>query len=368
MKKELKVGVTELHGIAQESVKSPPEGISYQKLEPKDVWSNHIFRSPAKGVLNRYIDDDVDFVEAPLFPILTSKPWIYTPADTASAMAFNIFGVPTPRIFRALILRYLFSRKNFLGLFFKSEAGLKTLDEYPLLKSKKIRADVLYPAVQEYSRSNGSQRRDASTINLIFVGEFFRKGGKEVIDAFVELKQKYPNISLSICADRDKHFQSELYKEKYLEIIDSDENINLQFVTREELFDEHFENADIFLCPTFQESFGYAILEAMAKGLPIIASDVFAIPEMIENNVTGLLLPLNDQAYIKSLTGYCIDEIPADFSDFLKSKLIDSISLLVDDEQLRQNLGSNARKKASEKFSFKIRNDFLSTIYRKDET
>jgi N-acetyl-alpha-D-glucosaminyl L-malate synthase BshA len=52
--------------------------------------------------------------------------------------------------------------------------------------------------------------------------------------------------------------------------------------------------ADLFLLPSAQESFGLAALEAMACEVPVVASRVGGLPEIIENGVTGYLCPLED--------------------------------------------------------------------------
>jgi L-malate glycosyltransferase len=53
---------------------------------------------------------------------------------------------------------------------------------------------------------------------------------------------------------------------------------------------------DLFLLPSAKESFGLAALEAMACGVPVVASDVGGLPEIIENGVTGFTCPLDDVA------------------------------------------------------------------------
>jgi L-malate glycosyltransferase len=52
--------------------------------------------------------------------------------------------------------------------------------------------------------------------------------------------------------------------------------------------------ADLFLLPSEQESFGLAALEAMACGVPVVASNAGGLPEVIEHGVTGFLHPIGD--------------------------------------------------------------------------
>ncbi|MFO7715724.1 glycosyltransferase family 4 protein [Desulfosarcina sp.] len=51
-----------------------------------------------------------------------------------------------------------------------------------------------------------------------------------------------------------------------------------------------FEQLDIFIFPSLWEGFGYAIAEAMAAGLPVVAFDISSNPEVVEQNETGFLV------------------------------------------------------------------------------
>jgi spore coat protein SA len=53
-------------------------------------------------------------------------------------------------------------------------------------------------------------------------------------------------------------------------------------------------DADLLVNPSLAETFGMPLIEAMALRLPVVASDVGGVPEIVRNGVTGLLVPRND--------------------------------------------------------------------------
>jgi L-malate glycosyltransferase len=66
--------------------------------------------------------------------------------------------------------------------------------------------------------------------------------------------------------------------------------------------------ADLLLLPSETESFGLVALEAMASGVPVVASDVGGLPEVVEHGVTGFLAPVGD---VDAMARFCL-EILAD--------------------------------------------------------
>lgn len=85
--------------------------------------------------------------------------------------------------------------------------------------------------------------------------------------------------------------------------------------------------ADLFVLPSFTEGLPVALLEAMALGVPCIASNVNAIPEAITEGETGILVPPGDS-----------------------NALVDAILKLKKDDELRARIGGAARERALHSF------------------
>ena len=90
----------------------------------------------------------------------------------------------------------------------------------------------------------------------------------------------------------------------------------------------HYRKMDILLMPTVREGFGLAIAEAMACGLPVVASNCSAIPELIDEGKGGFLCPVGDVG-----------------------KFAEKINLLAESPDLRQKMGEYNRTQAEKKFS-----------------
>jgi L-malate glycosyltransferase len=76
------------------------------------------------------------------------------------------------------------------------------------------------------------------------------------------------------------------------------------FLGKSHDIDPYVSSADLFLLPSEQESFGLAALEAMAYGVPVVASNVGGLPELIEHGKSGFLAAPGD---IKKMSEYGIE-------------------------------------------------------------
>lgn len=73
---------------------------------------------------------------------------------------------------------------------------------------------------------------------------------------------------------------------------------NLEFVGQVSNVDDYLELFDLFVFPSLMEGLGSILLDAMCFGLPIVASNVDGIPDIVEDGVNGLLVPPDDPAQL----------------------------------------------------------------------
>jgi glycosyltransferase involved in cell wall biosynthesis len=101
-----------------------------------------------------------------------------------------------------------------------------------------------------------------------------------------------------------------------------------------------FPAIDVFVLPSLSEGFPNALMEAMACGCCVLASDVGGNPELVQNGVTGLLFPSRD-----------------------RDALVEGLLKVIDDAALRQRLGSAAAETVSREFSLEHGATRMQEIY-----
>ena len=356
------IGITERHGIAQEYINYPPQGYQYEFIDRKPHILSRIVTSSAKGFFKYYEDPEIDIVEAPIFPAHTKQNCIYTPAEFSGTANFGLFGLPLPRSIRLKLIEQVFKRDNFKKILFKSQAGLNTLSTYAGQIDADIRAkcEVVSPCI---SLPELAPKKAKDDIIILFVGDFFRKGGANVVDAFEQLQTKYQHIKLQIIGNTQLDTHNQQLYATYQKKIANNPNIVHTKVTRAELFKDIYPKADIFVSPTYQETFGFAILEAMAFGLPVLSTAHFAIPEIIEDGKSGVLIETQQFDFIRRFKGYHVEKIPSDFHQYMNEQIYSKLEQLIVDETLRKSLSEQARLRCQDKFSTRIRANKMKVIY-----
>jgi phosphatidylinositol alpha-mannosyltransferase len=137
------------------------------------------------------------------------------------------------------------------------------------------------------------------TLNILFVGRLEeRKGLEYLLRAYHRLRKRRVDARLLVMGDGPRRRQYRRYVAlrgirdvEWLGRVSDDEKARW------------FATADIFCAPsTGQESFGIVLLEAMAAGVPIVASDIHGYKNVVQRNAQGLLVePRNHRALAAAL-------------------------------------------------------------------
>lgn len=117
------------------------------------------------------------------------------------------------------------------------------------------------------------------------------KGFDEVMEALPEIHKIYPNTVYVVAGDGSDRGRLE---QKARELGLSDHVVFTGFVREEEKVD-HYRLADVFAMPSRGEGFGFVFLEAMACGIPVVASSIDGGREAVRDGSLGLLVDPNDR-------------------------------------------------------------------------
>ncbi len=116
--------------------------------------------------------------------------------------------------------------------------------------------------------------------HILFVGvDWERKGGPVLLEAFRKLRNTFPDLRLTVVGcSPDIH-------ERGVDIVGQ---VPLEEVAR------YYRSASVFCLPTLNEPFGLVLLEAFSYGLPIVATRIGAIPEIVTQDESGYLVSPQD--------------------------------------------------------------------------
>jgi len=148
---------------------------------------------------------------------------------------------------------------------------------------------------------------DDGKLNILFVGRLEkRKGLKYLLKAYHLLKREMPNTRLLIVGpDGGQRARFE----RYVQRAALADVVFTGFVPYEEL-PRYYRTAHVFCAPaTGNESFGIVLLEAMAAGKPVVASNIEGYAYVVTQGVEGLLVPPKDsEALARALGRLLADE------------------------------------------------------------
>jgi glycosyltransferase involved in cell wall biosynthesis len=206
-------------------------------------------------------------------------------------------------------------------------------------------------------------------VKLLFVGtgnkfnsrnSFELKGGREMLAAFVRLRKKYRNVTLTIRS---------IIPSRYIDFCRREGIRTLPHVLTPEQLRKEFEDADIFVFPGHQTP-GTVILDAMSYELPVVATNLWGMEEMVADGKTGLLSKPSKFAKYSDEKHAPLWGEPS----FLKSierldprmitDIVDKVSYLIEHEDERRHMGGAGREVVEfGEFSITERNRKLLRIF-----
>ncbi len=197
--------------------------------------------------------------------------------------------------------------------------------------------DIVHCGVQP--ENYGTKERTSFGKRVLFVGRLDAvKGGPLLLDAFAGVKPLHPDATLRIVGDGVERKALEA-KAKALGIADAIEFMGFRSQTE---VAEYLEASDMLVLPSFAEGVPVVYMEAMASRIPVIASQVAGVSELVVNGKVGYTVPPSDT-----------------------NTLIQRMDALMSDPEGSKQMGEEGRKIVESEFNIDIEAGKLQAFFKK---
>ena len=166
---------------------------------------------------------------------------------------------------------------------------------------------------------------DKHGLTALFVGRLAAvKGVPVLFDAIVAMADRHPDLTLRLVGDGPDRpaLEAEIARHGL-----TDRVVFLGYRSQAEVADE-LAQADVFVLPSFAEGVPVVLMEAMAAQVPVLTTRIAGIPELVEDKVSGLVVP------------------PGDVAAFT-----DALEVLLSDPDKRAQFGAAGRAKVVEEYN-----------------
>lgn len=258
---------------------------------------------------------------------------------------------------KLLATNHLWKKTNWkLRLYARLDSLLLKLFDHVVAVSKPVRADMINYGLSEkrisvvpngidVSRYGAATNRQAIRAEFGFSKESIvlgtlssltvEKGIEYAIRSLPKILTMFPNVKLLVVGDGE--LRSNLETLAATLAVDK----NIVFAGRRNDIPSVLSSMDIFLLPSLSEGLPMALLEAMASRLPVVATAVGDVPDVVDENVGALIMPASEE------------------------QISSSILQLLDDENGRKQKGGSAAARIAEAFSSEAMARGYADKYRK---
>ncbi|UWQ23181.1 glycosyltransferase family 4 protein [Jannaschia sp. W003] len=127
--------------------------------------------------------------------------------------------------------------------------------------------------------------------HILFVGRLAAvKGVRVLLEAFARVRAAHPDARLTLVGDGDERAAIE----DHARALGCDDGVRFTGYLNQDEVAEALAQADLFALPSFAEGVPVVLMEAMAARLPVLATRIAGIPELVEDGVAGRLVPPGD--------------------------------------------------------------------------
>lgn len=196
------------------------------------------------------------------------------------------------------------------------------------------------PPADSRQRIRGELRINEDDFVICVIGEVIaRKGQRYLFDALPELIRQIPNLKVVIIGrfHRDESYVKSLRRFQLKQGLWQ----RVKWLGRRNNVPEYLAAMDLLVVPSVEEPLGLVAVEGQAAGIPVVASDTGGLPEIIEDQQTGCLVPPRDAEALSR-----------------------TIVRLYRDPQLRHQLATAGRESAFENFAQQRLSGDVLDIYK----
>ncbi|GAA0861358.1 glycosyltransferase family 4 protein [Paraclostridium tenue] len=290
---------SKLRGFIKHIVENPPTDIEYVYTENNFYETSSKFKLVLKKLLGGKIGDSLglilklnvdnnecDIVQTYNRFIKSSQNYIIMLENPTAIYHYSLNRSKT--LLGKRKINTELNRGYLKSIVCTSKACYSTVDLLIQEMPESIIKEQIYPYVPDNTFINEkfiSERSYSNELKCLFISSDFKlKSGCEVIEAFEKLNSSI-NIELTIVTKKSS------IPTDYLEKIKNIKNINLlEFNLKYEELQSLYTSNMVLLHTTRQDSTPMVVLEAIKSGMVVLATDLYAIPEMVEDTVNGYLV------------------------------------------------------------------------------
>lgn len=193
---------------------------------------------------------------------------------------------------------------------------------------------IVHCGVEPERYDSRAERKD-KTPQLIFVGRLAAvKGVPVLFDALPQVLRDFPDLKVTLIGDGPDRAQLEAMARDLPQVAFAGYRSQTEVA-------EMLQQADMLVLPSFAEGVPVVLMEAMAARLPVVTTQVAGIPELVENHISGRLVPPGDA-----------------------DALAQAIALLLADASRRDKMGDAGRAKVIAEYSATREAGWLAHLFR----